>query len=78
VSSRRKVVRQASKLEQAIRRSKLVPAGSRYVIVFTDEAGQHIGVATNTNRYDSHTLLVCALNGLNQAPHKDDVIDAVE
>lgn len=56
-----------------MRRSKLIPAGSRYVIVFTDEGGQHVGVASNTTHFDIHTLLVCALNGLNRP--QTEVID---
>lgn len=76
--SRRKVVRQARRLEQQLKRSELLPKGSRYVIVFTDETGTNIGVSSNTSAMDIHNLLVCALNGLNRRPHPEDVIDMKE
>jgi hypothetical protein len=69
------MVRLASKLAQHVKRSGLLPEKSRYVVVFTDEGGRHVGVSTNTTTLDVHNLLVCALRGLNSPPQ--DVIDVV-
>lgn len=70
------MVRLASKLAQHVKRAGLLPERSRYVVVFTDEGGRHVGVSTNTSTLDVHNLLVCALRGLNSPPQ--DVIDMKE
>jgi peptide deformylase len=72
---RDEVVQQAKEVVRAA--NKLIPEGSRVVVVVADEEGAFVGVAANTIGVDVAMILACALDGTKRRDHNPRVVDMV-